>query len=94
MNLTGSLRNDFAENINMEHRFEPNQQYTYLHKSFKSLGRIIRIDAQLQDKVEQKSGIKKLIGNAVGKKKEQNIIVDEIQINYMNGYTERYVYFL
>lgn len=89
MNITGSLRNDFVEKINMEYNFKPNKEYTYLHKSFKSLGRIVKVDAQLQDKSEQKSGIKKLIGNSIGKRKEQNIVIDEIQINYMNGYTER-----
>ncbi|OTF77389.1 hypothetical protein BLA29_006460, partial [Euroglyphus maynei] len=89
LNITGSLRNDFVEQINMEHKFEPNNKYTYLHKSFKSLGRIVRVDAQLQEKGEQKSGIKRLIANAIGKQKEQNLVIDEIQINYMNGYTER-----
>lgn len=78
VNMTGTLRSDFTEMINIDEKFEPNQTYTYLHKSFKSLGRIESVSLKLS----KKPG--KLI-----MKKDAKVTVTEIHIDYMNGRNER-----
>ncbi|XP_075589430.1 inactive pancreatic lipase-related protein 1 [Dermatophagoides farinae] len=97
MNITGSLRNDFSENILMDRKFEPNKEYTYLHKSKKSLGRIESVDATLTNKVLPNVvavSIDKAItaipgiNSGLSSSTNSRIIVEEIQFNYMNGYTE------
>lgn len=79
-NITGTLRSDFTETINIDEKFEPNQTYTHLHKSFKSLGRIESVSLILN----KKPG--KLL-----MKKDGRITIDEIHIDYMNGRNERSV---
>ncbi|KAH7640541.1 pancreatic triacylglycerol lipase [Dermatophagoides farinae] len=102
MNITGSLRNDFSENILMDRKFEPNKEYTYLYKSRKSLGRIESAYVTLTNKVLPKV-VAVSMDKAITAIPELNsevtsadlpsliksrIIVEEIQFNYLNGYSE------
>lgn len=94
LNITGSLRRDFIEKVEIDKQFEPNKEFTYLHKSFKTLGRIEKIDAILTV-VGSKSTTKKvteairdLIPTNRRKQQDSEITIKEIQVNYMNGYTE------
>ena len=83
----------------MDRKFEPNKEYTYLHKSKKSLGRIESVDATLTNKVLSNAvavSIDKAItaipgiNSGLSSSTNSRIIVEEIQFNYMNGYTERF----
>ena len=81
----------------MDRKFEPNKEYTYLHKSKKSIGRVEAVHATLTDKVlpnKAAIAVSKIVtaipGIGSGSRNDR-ITVEEIQFNYMNGYTERYV---
>ncbi|OTF81924.1 lipase-like protein, partial [Euroglyphus maynei] len=95
MNVTGSLRSDFNEKILMDRKFEPNKEYTYLHKSKKSIGRVEAAHATLTNKVLSNKAtiaISKIVPEIPGGgSKNDRITVEEIQFNYMNGYNERFV---
>ena len=92
----------------MDRKFEPNKEYTYLYKSRKSLGRIESAYVTLTNKVLPKV-VAVSMDKAITAIPEVNsevtsadlpsliksrIVVEEIQFNYLNGYSERFVLFI
>ncbi|OTF81197.1 hypothetical protein BLA29_008112 [Euroglyphus maynei] len=86
LDMFGSLRSDYSPQAKIEATFEPNKIYTQLFLMTKSIGSVRSIDMKISA-IDDVTKIK-----SVAKKSETPyIIVDYVQVNYMNGHQKRYV---
>ncbi|KAH7640547.1 lipase-like protein [Dermatophagoides farinae] len=80
MNITGSLRSDYSPKATIEAIFEPNKIYTHLFLVEKTIGMIQSINMKISYDDDDESETES--------EESAFIIVDNIKVNYMNGYSE------